>query len=103
MKATDMKNRFVLFRREEIYYCEDRQDGLQKSLRTKNEGEARKLVRAKNEALNQPQMNLALAKAYLAASDPQYLTRSWADVFERFCARSHPATKMRHERVVRTP
>jgi hypothetical protein len=41
-----MKNRFTLFRRSSIFYCEDAVTGQQTSLRTKNEEEARTLLHA---------------------------------------------------------
>jgi hypothetical protein len=97
-----MKNRFTLFLRGVVYYIEDRSTGQQKSLQTRSEAEARKLVQARHESLTQPLMNLALAKTYLAAQDPKLITRTWADVMKRFCDRSNDNTRMRHERVVRT-
>ena len=71
-----MKNRFTLFRRRAVYYCEDRTTGQQKSLQTRDETEARKIVQAKNDAVNQPLMNLVMAKTYLAAQDPKLITRT---------------------------
>ncbi len=97
-----MKNRFTMFRRGTMFYCEDRETGQQKSLRTSDGVEARKIIQAKNEAVAQPLMNLVMAKAYLSAQDPKMITRTWADVMERFCNRSNDNTRMRHERVVRT-
>ena len=97
-----MKNRFTIFRRGRIYYCEDHVTGQQKSLLTRDEAEAQRIVQAKNDAVKLPQMNLVMAKTYLSAQDPKMITRTWADVFERFCNRSNPNTRMRHERVVRT-
>jgi|SRR5450756_2196309 hypothetical protein len=94
-----MQNRFTFFRRGAVFYSEDRSTGQQKSLRTKNEDEARKLVQAKNDAVNQPFLNLVMAKTYLAAQDPKLVTRTWADVMELFCNRGKPPTRMRHERV----
>jgi hypothetical protein len=67
----EMKSRFRLFRRQNgIYFCEDRQTGLQQSLRTKDETEAVRLLNAKNEAQEDPGLALHIAKAYLAAADP---------------------------------
>ena len=97
-----MQNRYTMFRRGEVFYCEDRTSGQQKSLRTRDEGEAEKIIRAKNEAVSQPLMNLVLAKTYLAAQDPKLITRTWADVMQMFCERGKAPTRMRHERVVRT-
>lgn len=97
-----MKNRFTVFRRGTMFYCEDRTTGQQKSLRTRDEAEAQRIVQAKNDAVKLPQMNLVMAKTYLAAQNPKMITRTWADVMERFCNRSNGNTRMRHERVVRT-
>jgi integrase len=97
-----MQNRFTVFRRGTVFYCEDRSTGQQKSLLTRLEDEARRIVQAKNDAVNQPLMNLVMAKTYLSAQDPKLITRTWADVMARFCDRSNPNTRMRHERVART-
>jgi hypothetical protein len=97
-----MQNRFTTFRRGTMFYCEDRTTGQQKSLLTKDETEASKIIQAKNDAVNQPLMNLVMAKTYLAAKDPKLITRTWADVMERFCKRDKKPTRIRHERVVRT-
>jgi integrase len=97
-----MQNQFRLFRRGPVFYCEDGVTRQQKSLKTRSEAEARRLLDAKNAASSQPIFNLFLAKTYLAAVDPKLVTRTWAEVLERFCDREHPATRMRHERVVRT-
>ena len=97
-----MQNRFTCFRRGAVFYCEDRTSGQQQSLRTRNRDEARRIVQAKNDSVNQPLLNLVMAKTFLAAQDPKIITRTWADVMERFCHRSNDNTRMRHERVVRT-
>jgi len=97
-----MQNRFTIFRRGQVFYCEDRQTGQQTSLRTRNQNEAKKIVQAKNESVHQPLMNLVLAKTYLAAQDPRLITRTWADVMNPFCNRGKPPTQKRHARVIRT-
>ena len=67
----NMKSPLRLFRRSNgIYFCEDRQKGIQQSLRTKDKGEAQRLLHAKNEAQEQPGFALHIARAYLAAADP---------------------------------
>lgn len=68
---------------------------------TRNETEARKIVQAKNDAVNLPLMNLVMAKTYLAAQDLKLVSRTWADVMEMFRKRGKPAAQMRHARVVR--
>jgi integrase len=97
-----MQNRFTIFRRGKIYYCEDRATGQQKSLQTRDASEAQRFIQAKNDAVTLPQMNLVMAKTYLSAQNPKMITRTWADVMARFCARSNVSTRIRHERVVRT-
>ena len=97
-----MQNRYTMFRRGAVFYCEDRTTGQQKSLLTRDEAEAQKIIRAKNDAVQQPLMNMVLAKTYLAAQDPKLITRTWADVMQMFCERGKAPTRMRHERVVRT-
>ena len=97
-----MQNRYIMFIRSEIYYCEDRTTGQQKSLRTRDEAEAQRIIQAKNDAVKLPQMNLVMAKTYLSAQDPKMIVRTWADVLQRFCDRSNDNTRKRHERVART-
>ena len=97
-----MTNRFTLFKRGNVYYCEDRTTGQQKSLQTRDEAEAQRILQAKNDTVKLPQMNMVMAKTYLSAQDPKMVARTWADVMQRFCDRSNDNTRMRHERVVRT-
>jgi hypothetical protein len=72
-----MKTKFIIFRRGSVLYAEDTTTGKQTSLRTKDETEARSLLNAKNEARRQPVLNLQLARAYLSASDPAFVERTW--------------------------
>jgi hypothetical protein len=57
-----MKQRFVLFRRNGTFYCQDAETRQQLSLRTKDEAEARTLLQARNESFRQPHLNLQLAR-----------------------------------------
>jgi hypothetical protein len=59
-----MKTKLTLFRRNGVYYSQDTATGKQKSLKTSDESEARKLVDATNEAHRNPILNLQLARAY---------------------------------------
>ena len=90
-----MQNRYTLFRRGAVFYSEDRTNGQQKSLKTRDETEAQKIVQAKNDAVNLPLMNLTMAKTYLAAQDPKLITRTWADVMQIFCERGKAPTRRR--------
>ena len=78
-----MKTKYTLFRRGGIYYSQDSATGQQKSLRTREEAEALQLFNARNESLRQPVLNLHLARAYLTASDPAFVERTWQVVIRR--------------------
>src|ERR1039458_2599704 len=52
-----MKTKYTLFRRGGIYYSQDSASGQQKSLRTRDETEALKLINARNEAHRQAACN----------------------------------------------
>jgi hypothetical protein len=65
-----MKQRFILFRRAGVFYCEDTSTGKQSSFRPRDEKDARNLLHAKNEAVRQPRLNLQMARADMIAADP---------------------------------
>jgi len=94
-----------MFRRGAVFYCEDRTTGQQKSLLTRDEAEAQRIIRAKNDAVQQPLMNMVLAKTYLAAQDPKLITRTWSGVMQMFCervVRTRPMQFLRDKRLVET-
>ena len=78
-----MKQRFILFRRAGVFYCEDTTTRKQTSLRTKDQAEAMTLVNTKNEATRQPAMNLQIAQVYLQHGDPALAARTWQHVMEQ--------------------
>ena len=82
-----MKTKYTLFRRGGIYCSEDSATGQQKSLLTRDEAEALKLINARNETHRQPVLNLHLAHAYLTASDPAFVERTWQTVMNQLRAR----------------
>jgi hypothetical protein len=70
-KTEIMKPRFKLYRRKlgGMFYVQDNRTNKQESLNTRNRDEAVTLLHARNEAARQPQLNLQIAKAYLAGTD----------------------------------
>ncbi len=90
-----MKTKYTMFRRSGIYYSQDTATGHQKSLRTRDEGEALNLLHALNEAHRQPTLNLHLARAYLTASDPAFVERTWQTVMEQLQSRGKDASRER--------
>ena len=97
-----MKTKYTLFRRNGVYYSQDTSTGQQKSLRTRDESEALKLIHASNEAHRQPVLNLQLARAYLTASDPAFVERTWQTVMEQLQARGKDSSRERYESVFKS-
>jgi integrase len=90
-----MKNRFILFQRSGIFYCEDTTTGKQTSLRTRDREDAKRLLHVKNEAVHQPAMNLQIAQVYLQHGDPALATRTWQDVMAQITATKTGSTQLR--------
>ena len=91
-----MKTKLTLFRRNGIYYSQDSNTGKQKSLGTRDETTAHKLIEATNEAHRSPILNLQLARAYLSASDPAFLVRTWQTVMDQLKIRGRDSTRERY-------
>jgi integrase len=98
-----MQTKYTLFRRGAVYYCQDRTTGKQTSLRTKDEAEARSLLNARNEAQRQPVLNLHLARAYLTASDPAFVERTWQTVMAQLQARGQASSRERFATAFKSP
>src|SRR5947208_16705581 len=83
-KVRAMKNRFRLYRRMTggAFYVHDSETGKQESLGTRDRAEATSLLNARNESVRQPQLNLQIAKAYLAGTDSGVSTRTWQNALD---------------------
>src|ERR1035438_6204961 len=97
-----MKTKYTLFRRNGVYYSQDSATGQQKSLRTRDESEALQLISASNEAHRQPTLNLHLARAYLTASDPAFVERTWQTAMDQLQARGKDASRTRYANVFKS-
>ena len=64
------------------FYLQANLTGKQEILRTNDRTTAESLLPARNEAVRQPDINIQLARAYLAAGDPLNLGRTWQMVME---------------------
>ena len=95
-----MKPRFKLYRRKlgGRFYVQDNQTNKQESLNTKDRDEAVTLLHARNEAARQPQLNLQIAKAYLAGTDSGLSTRTWQNAFNAIIDHKSGSTKERWQR-----
>ena len=98
-----MKSRFILYRRQRggMFYIEDTHTRKQESLGTKIRAEAAALLNARNESIRQPQLNLQIAKAYLAGTDSGVSTRTWRDAFNAIIENKTASTKERWQRGAR--
>ena len=96
-----MKRRYILYRRGQTYYCEDTVNRKQTSLRTRDREAALRLLHAKNEAEQQPAVNLQIARAYLVASDPEIATRNWQFVMDETAKLKKGPTNERWIRAMR--
>src|SRR5271157_2086893 len=98
-----MKHRFILYRRKRggVFYLEDTQSKKQESLHTKNHADAVSVLNARNESVRQPQLNLQIAKAYLAGSDSGVTTRTWQIAIEALSSSKSGANKERWQRAAK--
>ena len=98
-----MKRRFILYRRKlgGTFYVEDTQTRKQESLGTKNRAEATSLLNARNESVRQPQLNLQIAKAYLAGTDSGVSTRTWQQALDAIVETKSGSTQDRWRRAAK--
>jgi integrase len=84
-----------MFLRGTVYWCQDNETGKQETLRTKDRVTAERLFNARNEAHQQPIINLQIARAYLLVGDPQVATRTWQFVMNEIVKLKHDETRVR--------
>lgn len=94
-----MKQRFRMYcRKGGVFYVFDRQTGTRESLQTADRSAARRLLHAKNEAHEQPLINRQIARAYLAAGDPDISRRTWQVMMEEITKTKRGETRLRWQR-----
>lgn len=99
-----MKSRFRLFRRSSgIYFVEDRVTKKQESLRTRDKHAATRIFHARNEAHEQPAINLQIARAYLTASDPMIVNRTWQQALDEIIKTKQGSTQYRWQTAAKDP
>lgn len=98
-----MKLQYRLFRRRNgIFFIQNNATGKQESLQTRDKATATRLFHAKNEAHQQPQLNLQIARAYLTASDPAFMQRTWQVVMGEIITHGKAATQTRYTRSMKS-
>lgn len=99
LETLTLKDRYRLFRRAKgIYYVRDTATLSKQSLETTDLVQARRLLAAKNQAIEQPALNKSMAKAYLSGISPEFTTRTWADVMDMYVRTGVESTRDRKER-----
>jgi integrase len=98
-----MKKRFRLYRRTMggVFYVHDSETGKQESLGTRDRAEATTLLNARNESVRQPQLNLQIAKAYLAGTDSGVSTRTWQNALDAIVETKSGSTQDRWRRAAK--
>ena len=98
-----MRKRFRLYKRKKggRYYIHDEVTGKQDSLHTSDRATAVRLFHSRQEAEQQPAVNLQIARAYLAASDPQIATRKWQFVMDEMVKLKKDQTQHRWQTAIK--
>ena len=97
-----MQPKYRIYRRGKgVFYWKEKGTANRGSLKTKYRAEAEELVRAMNESIRQPSLNLALGKAYLSAHDPQMIARTWQHVMDQMTNHGTDSTRLRCRRAMR--
>jgi hypothetical protein len=86
-----------------VYYIEDSETGKRTSLETTERQTAERLLNARREAEQQPQINLQIARTYLLASDPTMVTRTWNEVMNAIIETKTGETQRRWKVAARDP
>jgi len=97
-----MKAKYWLCKRKGTFFSFDSETGKRESLHTSDKEEARRIIRAKNDAATQPAINISIAKAYLVGTDPKLVERTWAFVMQEFCSVKKESTRLRRERAIKS-
>ena len=93
-----MQDRYWMFQRKGVFYVQDKLSGKQRSLKTRDAAAARRMFAGKNQATEQPQMNMAMAKVYLSCKSEEMLARTWDDVMKDMEQAYHGPTLARWQR-----
>jgi integrase len=98
-----MKQRYRLYKRKKggRYYIHDDVTGKQDSLHTTDHATAVRLFHSRQEAEQQPAVNLQIARAYLAAADKQIATRHWEFVMDEMVKHKKDATQHRWKTAIK--
>ena len=99
-----MRNRYRMYQRSGgSFYAKDRKTGHSFSLATSDQREATRLITAKNQSTEQSCLNSAMAKVYLSAQSPEFLTRTWGNLIDLVAQGYQGATAVRWKKFAKSP
>jgi len=91
-----MQERYRIYQRGgKNFYAKDTKTGRAFSLNTSDEREASRLLVAKNQATEQPCLNVAMARVYLSAQSPEFVSCTWGQLIELVAQGYEGATAVR--------
>lgn len=94
-----MKREYRLYKRSNgNYYLHNNSSGVQRSLGTKDNAEAKRLLEAENQACQSPALNLELGKVYLRNADPKMVKRIWQDAMDELATHGNEVSQKRCKR-----
>lgn len=93
-----MNQRLRLFKRGNVFYCEDTETRKQLSLGTRERDEALRLIELRRQSLGNADFARLMLKTCAGTLDPLLPLRVWQDVMDQMTASHHGATKERSVR-----
>ena len=95
-----MKQRFTLFRRGDVFYCEDTSRASSSASKPGTKRKPAPCSTPKTNRCRQPLLNLQIARAYLTAADPAMATRTWQRVMDQMQTHGKATTQARCSRAM---
>src|SRR2546430_17555489 len=95
-----MKQKYWLCKRRNVFFSFDSETGKRESPCTGDKEEAKRIIRAKNDAATRPAINLSIARAYLSGTDPQLVEPTRAFVMQEFCSVNKESTRLGRARAL---
>ncbi len=90
-----MRKTFRMFRRGNVFWCQHNATGKQETLRTRDRATAERILNARNEAHEQPVINIQIARAYMMVGDPEFAKRTWQFVMQEIVKLKRDETERR--------
>jgi hypothetical protein len=93
-----MKKAYRMFKRQDrggVYYIQENGKNNPRSLATTDKNEARRLLEAENQALQNPAMNLQLGKVYITNADPKMASRTWQAAMDELSSHGKETSQKR--------